>query len=96
MAHNRTFRTEFPDFDFDLPVVEGWIDDSWKNDTMPSMWNEKKKLKAWFDYQDELKREVSDGSMPQFAITVEGDNGGHAMFETENLDMMIAAMSQLK
>lgn len=52
---------EFPDFDCDLPEIEGFIDTSWHNDVCPSLTDETNRLILWCDYADPAKREDSIG-----------------------------------
>jgi hypothetical protein len=53
---------EFPDFDYDLPKIEGFEDTSWKNDVCPSLTrraaDESQTLILWCDYADPAQREI--------------------------------------
>ena len=54
MSH---YLKEFPDYDSNLPALEGFVDDSWHNDTCPSLFNFDLNLKLYCDYAAEDKRE---------------------------------------
>jgi hypothetical protein len=54
MSH---YLKEFPDYDAPLPTFEGFVDDSWHNDTCPSLVNFDLNLKLYCDYAAEDKRE---------------------------------------
>jgi len=49
----------FDNYDGTLPVIDGFIEDSWRNDACPSMINEKRGLKLWVDYVNPDLRECS-------------------------------------
>ena len=55
-----TYKTEFPDFDYELPVIPGFVDQSWHNDVCPSLVNEELDVILWCDYADASKREMPD------------------------------------
>ena len=44
------YLTEFPDYDSTLPILDGFADDSWHNDTCPSLLNKELGLKLWCEY----------------------------------------------
>ena len=47
----------FSNYDGELPTLDGFVDDSYKNDACPSMFNAKRGLKLWVDYVDPERRE---------------------------------------
>ena len=49
----------FSNYDGELPKLDGFADDSYKNDACPSMFNPKRGLKLWVDYVDSARRECS-------------------------------------
>ena len=51
------YKKDFPNFDYEIPLLEGFVDDSWRNDVCPSFYNPHKHLKVFFDYEDTLRRE---------------------------------------
>ena len=58
-----SYKYEFPDYDDELPVIDGFKDESWHNDVCPSM--EKRiyndaYLKLWCDYKNPEMREIGD------------------------------------
>lgn len=76
-----TYRTEFPDFDFEVPAMiaanpDAWEDTSWQNDSCPSFTCDVFVL--WIDYTDPAKREFP--LAPQFSMHCEGES----MLETDS------------
>jgi hypothetical protein len=58
----RTVQTEFPDFDDDLQAILArlggdWEDNSWHNDSCPSLFSAERDLVCYVDYLDAAKRE---------------------------------------
>ena len=47
----------FPDFEYQLPEIEGFEDDSWQNDVCPSLYNKDLNLKLYCDYLNPTRRE---------------------------------------
>jgi hypothetical protein len=56
-----TYKNEFPLFDYELPNLgKGWEDNSWHNDTCPSLdypLKGEEIVRVWFDYADPTMRE---------------------------------------
>jgi hypothetical protein len=91
---------EFPDFDYELPAIEGFIDTSWHNDVCPSLTrespdDESKTLILWCDYADVSKREHGD-SVRRFTL-VQGEYGNPdaqtTLCESDDLDDILAAIA---
>ncbi len=61
------YKTEFPDFDYELTLPSDWIDSSWHNDICPSFEAEFEDMRyrIFCDYADPARREV--GGL-QFAV----------------------------
>jgi len=76
----QTYRTEFPNFDYDIPQLpDGFVDVSWHNNVSPSFekkLNDEYSITLWVNYADESKRECG-GS--QFLVMV------HVTDELENV-----------
>lgn len=51
------YREAFPDFDDELPEIEGFIDMSWHNEACPCLVSEDLHLRLMIDYADESLRE---------------------------------------
>lgn len=54
------YKQEFPDFDLDIAIPEGFEDVSWVNDTCPSFQHKELDLLLFVDYADPSKREHED------------------------------------
>jgi len=52
------YKKAFPSFDANLPVITGFVDESWKNDVCPSMLNESKGLKLFVNFNNPKLRET--------------------------------------
>jgi hypothetical protein len=95
----QTYRTEFPNFDYDIPQLpEGFVDVSWHNNVSPSF--ERKltddhSITLWVDYADESRRECG-GS--QFLVIVhETEETQNVLYESEfnSLDDAISAIKDI-
>lgn len=58
-----SYLTEFPDFDDELPVIEGFKDASWCNETCPAMIDEELHLHLFVDYKDPQRSEFPEDRM---------------------------------
>ena len=78
------YLTEFPDFDYALPTLRGFHDDSWHNDTCPSLACtltyhtihgdvDGARVKIWVDYADPARRETHIGAA-RYTVTVSLDD----------------------
>ncbi len=87
------YREEFPDFDYDLPTIAGFTDESWHNDTMPSLATADARLTLWCDYIDLAKRESDDGK--RFAL-IAGEYGVGdeqvVLCESDDLDEVLRTL----
>lgn len=86
-----TYKTEFPDFDYELTIPEGWIDDSWHNDVCPKIYNGK--LVIWCDYLDPDKRE-SEGS--QFTVSLNIDDAYEPLHQFNTFADALAFCQSIK
>ena len=70
------YKTEFPDFDFEIPKIpDGFVDDSWHNDICPKFerkYNETHKMVLGVNYLDENRREC--GGKQFTVIIMESDD----------------------
>lgn len=98
-------KKEFPDFDEDLPVIEGFKDSSWHNDACPSMMNEEMHLLLYVDYSDFDKCDFPDarrsGAMKKYhlmALTDENyvmdDQEDAQILQSDDLDEVIAEVDR--
>lgn len=88
------YRQEFPDYDGELFIPEGWIDNSWHNDVCPRAMHRKFcrfenvtqtiDFSIWQDYIDVNKREYDNGKRYLFQIHVNNDLIYH--YETDDLE----------
>jgi hypothetical protein len=77
--------TLFPDYDDQLPTIDGFIDASYGNDTCPSIHNETLGLTIHCDYADVNKRE--NEGCTRYGVS---DAGGDSLFETDSLAEVLA------
>lgn len=88
MSH---YLKEFPDYDAPLPTLEGFSDDSWHNDTCPSLVNPALGLKLWCEYVNEDKRE-SEGA--RYALHRHDDSDNLLILESDSLDDIKKAIDE--
>ena len=65
-----SYKYEFPDYDDELPVIDGFKDESWHNDVCPSLdypLGGENILRIWFDYANPEMRECGGD---QFALGI--------------------------
>jgi hypothetical protein len=82
---------EFPDYDAELPTLEGFSDDSWHNDTCPSLVNPALGLKLWCEYADENKRECGGA---RYALHQHDEGNNLLILESDNLDDIKKAIEE--
>lgn len=84
-----SYITEFPDYDGEFYIPEGWEDNSWHNDVCPRAMRriepETKMIEfsVWQDYVDVDKREYDNGKRYLFQIVVDNELIYH--YETDDL-----------
>jgi hypothetical protein len=77
--------TFFPDYDDVLPIIEGFIDASYGNDTCPSLYSEALQLTVHCDYADDTKREI--GGCSRYGIS---NTDGQWLFDADDIDAVLA------
>jgi hypothetical protein len=80
------YKSEFPNFDFEIPFLEGFTDRSWKNDVCPSFYsqfNATHDLVIWIDYKDKDLREVDQG-YGQFTLCLNPINDEELDIESDD------------
>jgi hypothetical protein len=86
-----TYKTEFPDYDQQLSLPDGWIDASWHNDVSPSF--EKQfgdiKYKIWCDYKEPDRREVGG---KQFTVAKYDSNEFEELQDLAEFDSLQEAL----
>ena len=85
----RTYRTEFPDFDYELPSLPGFTDESWKNDMMPVLRSKERRVAVWCDYADLSKRDAMTVEGKRFTVQRTDEHGALTdepsdLFETDS------------
>lgn len=86
----RTYRTEFPDFDYDIPVLQGFRDESWHNDVCPKLVSDDDKLTIWIDYTDPTKRENEEEY--QFTICNHEAEPETILYQSNDWDSMLSML----
>jgi len=90
-----TYKTEFPEFDYELTIPDGWVDSSWHNDVSPSI--EKQvgdiKYRIWCDYQNPDKREVGG---KQFTVATYDQNEFEELQDLAEFDILQEALDFVK
>ena len=93
----RTVKTEFPDYDGELPFIAGYEDTSWHNDACPSIekdYGNGVRVRVWCDYVDPEKRQNPE--YKRFAIVAYSptDEDGSTLLSTNNFHKVIERISQ--
>ena len=82
------YRQEFPDYDGEFFILDGWEDNSWHNDTCPHIekrsTNGTVRAYVWQDYADPSKREYENQKRYLLQIHVNYDLVFH--YETDDLE----------
>lgn len=73
-------QTYFPDYDDVLPVISGFTDSSYGNDSCPSIHNASLNLTIHCDYSDESKRECA--GCARYSVS---DETGYPVLATDDL-----------
>jgi hypothetical protein len=82
MSH---YLKEFPDYDAELPTLDGFVDDSWHNDTCPSLFNATYNLKLWCEYENPELR-VGTKRFILYYQDIEESLNDRLILESDNLD----------
>lgn len=90
----RSYRTEFPDFDYEMPTYPGFHDESWKNDVCPKMVSYDEKIIVWTDYNDPKLRENEDGK--KFTICNGEEHPNPILFESNDWDQVVAMLNLIR
>ena len=88
------YKVEFPHYDDELIIPEGWVDTSWHNDVSPSI--EKQigdiKYKIWCDFKDPNKREVGG---KQFTVATYDQNEFEELQDLADFDTLQEALDSI-
>lgn len=93
----RTVRTEFPDYDGELPSIPGYTDTSWHNDACPSIgrdYGDGVRVRVWCDYVDPEKRECPESKRFAIAAYSPTDEDGTVMLDTDSISLVIERICQ--
>ena len=81
------YKYEFPDFDLEvLPEIEGFVDNSWHNDSCPSLIRDiggKNYLRVFVNYENDSMRE---GFNTNFMLMLSGNLGDEALCEVDSIE----------
>lgn len=99
------YREEFRDFDGELPIIEGFKDSSWHNETCPSLLNEELHLQLFVDYVDPQKSEFPEerlaGAGRYLLRRLDDENqvlppGTDIVIDTDDFDEVLAKIAEFK
>ena len=91
MSH---YLKEFPDYDATLPTLDGFVDDSWHNDTCPSLLNKDHNLKLWCEYANPEFRQ-SDKRFILYYQDIEESLNDRFILESDSLDAIKQAIKKV-
>lgn len=89
------YKKDFPDFDNELPSIAGFIDDSWRHDVCPSLYNQTLNLKLFCDYLNPEKRECG-GKRYTLQKHDEEMSLEDILLESDNLEEVLLAIEEHK
>ncbi|MBY3432813.1 hypothetical protein HFN89_01315 [Rhizobium laguerreae] len=94
----RTCQNQFPNFDATLPEIDGFVDDSWKDDICPSLLNEDLNLKLMVDYIDprlsEVGKQRAEGKRGRYSMHVPGEHTD--IVSSDNLSDILVAIAEVE
>jgi len=84
------YKTEFPDYDDNLWLLEDWIDTSWHNDVCPSFEKNFGHLtyRVWCDYKAPERREMG-GKQFSLVIQLIGEEDFVGLNEAGEFDSLV-------
>lgn len=84
------FKYEFPDYDGEFYIPNGWVDNSWYNDVCPHVERENDGVRflIWQDYVNPDLRECGEHRYA-FMIEVDADNEPRFLYETDNINEIL-------
>jgi hypothetical protein len=96
------YKNAFPNFDHQIPQIEGFSDDSWKNDACPSLVKQLPNgafIKIYIDYLNQDLSDFSDLPKSEYFIYSLGiydseENYQHIL-NTNNLDDVLSAIQKI-
>lgn len=89
MSH---YLREFPDYDSTLPSLDGFIDNSWHNDTCPAMINTTWDFVLFCEYENPSLRESGGKKFALYNSTK--DDGIMFITESDSIDEIKEAIAQ--
>ena len=94
----RTYRTEFSDFDYEMPTLPGFRDESWGNDVCPKLVSDDGKLIIWCDYRDPGLREEGGISNEkyQFVICNGEEYPNLILYQSNNWDSVLSTLQLIQ
>jgi hypothetical protein len=85
------YKYEFPSFDYELPNLgNGWVDNSWHNDSCPSLdypLEGEKMLRIWFQESNPEERECGG---KQFVLVIGEYGDSEHLMESDDLDEVLS------
>jgi hypothetical protein len=95
------YKEAFPDYPEALPVIEGFIDSSWRNEPCPCLLNEDLHVRLMVDYPNPEDREYGDLGVKQYGLyQLTEDNhvmaGDSCIIDTDDLDEVLAKIEEIR
>lgn len=95
----RTVKTEFPDYDGELPYIAGYEDSSWHNDACPSIekdYGNGVRVRIWCDYADPERRESNGYTRFGVVAYSPTDENGSDMLSTDSFHLVFERVAQFE
>lgn len=90
------YKTEFPNYQDEIPALEGFIDTSYGNDACPSFelpLSDGLAVRVWVEYADPSQRESQLG---RFIVELNQDDEFSTILTTEDLDLVYFVVDLIK
>lgn len=88
------YREEFPDFELDVTIPEGFEDSSWHNDVCPSWYSEELDAELWVDYKNPEDREMA--GCPRFLVVLDPQCERHIRLHTDDYAQVLMELDVLR
>lgn len=89
-----SYREEFPDFELDVTIPEGFEDQSWHNDVCPSWYSEELDVEMWVDYPKAEEREMQ--GYHRFQLVSDPNYEHNVLICTDDYALVLMALDVLR
>jgi hypothetical protein len=92
------YKEAFPDYDDELPEIDGFRDMSWHNEPCPCLINEDLHVRLLVDFADEAKREYE--GVPRYSLQPLDENNYvtdlPSLIDTDDFNEVLAKIDEIR